>query len=125
MSARFTPEFRRRFHAAFLNYEAGEWATARESLMNLGGALGDPGEEEDIWKRLGRTIPSQVAAQILAAQSSSVKSAGPEKDAGENQNMASLIDNIKDGPSKCLLKFMQGYDFQAPNGWAGYRNLEI
>lgn len=34
-----------------------------------------------------------------------------------------LGDNSEDGPSKALLLFMEGYNFEAPRDWSGVRNL--
>lgn len=71
MRRRYKDEFFCRFSMAYLNYEAGEWLVAKNTL-----------------------------------------------------NLTRFMSQKEDGPSAALLRFMRPYQWQAPEGWPGYRTFK-
>ncbi|CAD7932504.1 unnamed protein product [Amoebophrya sp. A25] len=120
MTENFTAEFHHRFGMAFVNYESGEWSVAKQKLQEFQRYVPEAAVEEDIsWLSRKRLADGTMTA-------SPVRQPGARHHAAMVKNKKAIggsSSTTLDGPSQCLLNYMQQYDFEAPSDWPGYRTL--
>jgi hypothetical protein len=129
MRKRYSSEFQTKFAMAFANYEAGEWQVAKKMLDGIPDLLPELEDEEDLTQNLVQVKKKDEKGVTISDGPETVVTTRKLMNIFKKKNNKRVVHippkktGKVDGPSQTLLTFMKSYDYVAPKGWKGHRNI--